>query len=1072
MSRRNFIWGDGTMRKTLCIAAAFLAALMFGPAAGQQKKDKPERKPLNINPPHISTDKSIKYDYDIVYVRAPRHGDEKRGKWAEFSDPTRMEPGSDLMLLHPDGTEEMLVSGKDGSIMDPYVSFDAQWVYYAKFIDDKHSGSDIFKIHVKSKKIVRLTDQTFTPNTGAANWSKDFRTPEKGKTNLGYGVYNLGPCPAPGGKVVFTSNRNAYVPPRGYPKITMQLFSMDDPPHPDPLPEGEGARNVDHIGRLNVACALHPVILKDGRILFSTLESQGSHNSILWGIWSIHPDGTNWNPVVSAFATGGAPSGFHFQSQLSDETVVLEEYYNLNNSGFGVFFRLPPRVPDGVTAFGPGFLGDPRNKQQSGWYKFQMPFTPHGLELMTRFTHGKDGPSPSSKPGEQVKSKQHGGESYPHATGKVTHPCGAPDNHLLTAYSGGPVNHQYNYFPYIDSGIYLIKEGKAIDEPGQMLLIKNDPKYNEQWPRPLVPYKRIYGVDEPKRLVHENIGKQSPHLPEGTPYGLIGTSSMYKRESAPGGKVEQGTVTAVSPDNHPKAAHFSSRQLNWSLQGSDAGIYENSDIHAIRIVAQEPRTDISGRGHGGPPLYANHAMERLRILGEIPVRHFLPSPSGRGVGGEGSKQPLDPDGNPDTSFLAKIPADQPFTFQLIDRNGMNLTMAQTWHQLRPGEIRTNCGGCHAHSQLPTPFEKTYAARPDYKVFDLTNSTPLLTTKAKDESGKKWDTADSTGLRHEKAIKNVEYYRDIRPIFERSCVACHTHKAEKPAGGLVLDDDDKGTLPAFGHDAGPDVRVPLTYFRLAVGQERYKPRPANGPYTQRFQARRSLLVWKIYGQRMDGWSNDDFPSLTVPGDHKSLRWKGEPIKGLDYNDAQKLAYWIRDHVVDQDYNGPAMPPPAAVKGTYRGPDGKLIKVAALSDEDRRTIVRWIDLGCPIDLDPNYNAKDAKSRSLGWMGDDQRPTLTLTYPAPGANPPLTRLLVGMADAYSGLDMKSFAVVADFPINGVKAGTNLADKFSVKSQGVWELKLAEPLTSLPRGKLVVSVRDRQGNINRIERTFSIGK
>ena len=29
-------------------------------------------------------------------------------------------------------------------------------------------------------------------------------------------------------------------------------------------------------------------------------------------------------------------------------------------------------------------------------------------------------------------------------------------------------------------------------------LIKNDPKYNEQWPRALVPYKRIYGVDEPR----------------------------------------------------------------------------------------------------------------------------------------------------------------------------------------------------------------------------------------------------------------------------------------------------------------------------------------------------------------------------------------------------------------------------------------------------------------------------------------------------------------------------------------------------------------------------------------------
>ena len=43
---------------------------------------------------------------------------------------------------------------------------------------------------------------------------------------------------------------------------------------------------------------------------------------------------------------------------------------------------------------------------------------------------------------------------------------------------------------------------------------------------------------------------------------------------------------------------------------------------------------------------------------------------------------------------------------------------------------------------------------------------------------------------------------------------------------------------------------------------------------------------------------------------------------------------------------------------------------------------------------------------------------------------------------------------------------------SQGVWELKLAERLDMLPRGRLTVSVRDRQGNINRIERTFSIGK
>ena len=116
--------------------------------------------------------------------------------------------------------------------------------------------------------------------------------------------------------------------------------------------------------------------------------------------------------------------------------------------------------------------------------------------------------------------------------------------------------------------------------------------------------------------------------------------------------------------------------------------------------------------------FYNHASERLRILGEIPVRKF-------DIDG---KQPLDPDGNPDTSFLAKIPADVALTFQTLDKNGMVLNMAQTWHQLRPGEIRNNCGGCHAHSQQPTPFEDTAAAKPDYQFWDLTKQTPLLTTQ--------------------------------------------------------------------------------------------------------------------------------------------------------------------------------------------------------------------------------------------------------------------------------------------------------------------------------------------------------
>src|SRR5205814_25934 len=172
-------------------------------------------------------------------------------------------------------------------------------------------------------------------------------------------------------------------------------------------------------------------------------------------------------------------------------------------------------------------------------------------------------------------------------------------------------------------------------------------------------------------------------------------------------------------------------------------------------------------------------MERLRILGEIPLRKFA---------GKDGQETLDPDGNPDTSFLAKIPADLAFTFQTLDKDGLVLNMAQTWHQLRPGEIRNDCGGCHAHSQKPTLFEQTAAAKPDYALFDLTMKTSLVTTKKLDESGKKWDAKDQTGLRYETSPKTVEYFKDVKPIFDRSCVACHSQKLDKPAAGLVLDDE--------------------------------------------------------------------------------------------------------------------------------------------------------------------------------------------------------------------------------------------------------------------------------------------
>ncbi len=1048
--------------------AVSLALLLFAAAVpGLAAEQEPlfDQKINTVVPP-IASDGGVRYDYDIVYVRAHRAGDKVHKRFfTDFSSPVTIEPGADLMLLHPDGSEERLVEGGQGSVTDPVISFDGQWCYYVLLHNMEKAnqwtppaeGSDIYKIHLKTRKIVQLTNQRFSPNTGAApKWTADYRHAKDDNQANHYatGVYNMGPYPLPGGRIVFTSSRDGFRPAKGYPAMTLQLFVMDD--RDENLADDADPRNLEKIGHLNISGALHPVVLRDGRIMFSTLESQGVRGDILWGIWTINPDGTKWNPLVSAFDPGGAPNGFHFQSQLGDGTIVFEEYYNQNNSGFGTLMKMPPSSGE-YAGFGPGYMNDARNKGwrfgrhdngKARWYK--MPFMPTGSTVLTPFAFGHEGPADRAVLGDK---------SSP-AVGKFTHPSGAPDNHLLVCYSPGPANHQYPYPPEIDGGIYLLKGGEIVEEPAQLRLIKNDPNYNECWPRAVVPYKRVFGVAEPDRLTPiANDGKASPHLPAGTPYGLVGSSSLYKRESYPNGVVPEGKVTSTfAGGNDPWkgldsfTSHGNGMSLNWHNQGADAGLYENREIHALRILAMEPTTDRQ-RGAKSGRQFVSHAKERLRILGEVPVRKFGPD----------GKETLDPDGNPDTSFLVKLPADTVFTFQTIDKDGLLLNMAQTWHQLRAGEVRTDCGGCHAHSQRPTLFANTLAGKPDFKPVDLTAVTPLVTDIAKDESKRQWDAEKKSGLKTVKQPSvDVEYLRDIRPILQRSCVACHSEQeGPAPAGNLDLDAD---RTMVNVENVG---QLPGTYVRLAADERAKfgtKPvgwdswgNPQASRYVRKFQARRSMLVWKILGRRTDGFSNDDHPSESEPG-KGDLQMAGKQVEVAKFKSRQ-----------DVDFLGSQMPPPEAVAGTFKW-NGKAIKVEPLSDEDKRTILRWIDLGCPIDQDADAIGSRETYAGYGWKLDDQRPTLAVTGIVPGANAKVEEILIGMADYGTGLDVGSLTVTSTLELEGTAPGTNLAAKFKDRGDGVWVLKLSRPLPKVADATLDVSVKDKQGNLTRIRRSFSV--
>src|SRR5262249_42746458 len=123
-----------TMLRTLTLALLLVPILATIPCA-QEGKLPLYKGALSMEPPPIASDRPVKYDYDIVYVRAPR-GANGKGRWAEVGDPRTMEPGASLMLLHPDGKEEVLAAAQPHeSIADPFVSFDGQSVYYAKMHD-------------------------------------------------------------------------------------------------------------------------------------------------------------------------------------------------------------------------------------------------------------------------------------------------------------------------------------------------------------------------------------------------------------------------------------------------------------------------------------------------------------------------------------------------------------------------------------------------------------------------------------------------------------------------------------------------------------------------------------------------------------------------------------------------------------------------------------------------------------------------------------------------------------------------------------------------------------------------
>jgi hypothetical protein len=650
-------------------------------------------------------------DYPIVAVRTPRYGDgtqpgDKRIKVAEVHTWTTFEAGADLVRRSPAGLVDVLLSaGQNGAITDPK-TLDGDWVFFAWMKDVATLGTDIYKLRVSTGELVQLTHGEFTPNTGVANWDAN---PSSGSypnpRGLGAPIYNLGPQPLPGGRVMFTSSRNGYVPAHVSTEAVnaQQLYVMDD-----------DGKNVEQVGFLNLGSALHPTLLKDGRVMWSSAETQGHRNGHHWSLWASKPDGRTWEPLFFNAEAGGAPASSHFQGQWSDGDIAFARYYLSNNWGFGALYGIPSGVPT-QPSVGVSVWGHPKaelNPPLSSQYRHFFPFQRLGMWAATPWTIDGDIPAPNG-------------------IGKVTMPSGAPGNKMLLCYSPGPVSNTGTIpTPWLQSKVVLMNE-KTTKGPEDFETVLEDANYNFLQPIALVPWEQIYGAPAP--VIEECPHEGDKLLPKGSPFGIVGTSTVFKRETA--------------TENENSA---------WIAQGTGPD-FDSALIKKARIYVQEPNSH-----HREYPYYTATGGERLRVLGDVSVET-------------------------DGSFLARIPADTPFTFGLVNEAGEQLTFAQTWHQVRPGEKRVDCNGCHAHHSPAGEFQDSLANLPTYQVTDLTDVTPWV----------------------------IEWNRDVWPILEAKCATCHNGTTAQPVIDQGFGRSGATTL-ANAYVFGYSARSSLLYTKAKEG----------------------------------------------------------------------------------------------------------------------------------------------------------------------------------------------------------------------------------------------------------------
>jgi len=832
-----------TARRAARARLAGLLALAAAPTvAGAQTWDRASD--------HPGDPAYVQLDYPVVFAATTGHSDPVTQTAPHFGldvisagNPSEQGPNGGLWVLLPDGTVEKLFPlpahesapglidtplGETwrGAVVEPNVSEDGRTVYFAWFHDAtwerdgggwqsmnvSYKGADLYRLDVgpllddpgtdpATLGVMRLTSKQYggppktdTLETVASRLAHAVNPDlalQGGANEWGtVSMHLVEMRTATGLKAVFVSNRGRLGNSNldlGEPNHDFNLYVADFRPDGSLGP----ARQWQYY---TTTSALSPTPMRDGISFSYQSSTEGARR---WDIQAIDSVG-RWSPLIGyahrseLFHLGTLVVADDGAGGLVDHFVGTK-YYNLNDGGFGQLHEL--RMEDaGINRFVPGNVST-------------VPVQLSRLLTLGAIAH--DAPSPQVLVNGQLRY-----------VGKFSCPrAGRVGGEFLMAYTPTSANRWL-----IDAdGVTGVFEARIAWRPSLAPFEPHEPvdvaagkglrtviadataAYDLIWPTPLLSWEER--TDAPRQRFQDTIVPPESPIARGLPFAEVGTSAIYNTDVRPYDCYRGGTgTTPWSPNDLTANENI---EMNESVDGlryvqDPADFCQYLLPETVLGIAVNLTSNEVDAGAPALPGYETDTLARKEVTELLGV-YSVPEENVE-----------------DWSFLARVPANVPFDFHLLDaRYGMKLVDVRSWHSLQPRERRTNCGGCHQHEAgMGIPFAGKEASR--RPALDMTRSTKYVTYDA--------DCRPVLALAPSATLPTPEWIQDVWPGFDQHCSGCHDSTVSADAAALEA----------------------LAYTDEQTAYNRIRGRK----YANSIQgALGSPAFWAAYGERTDGRDND-------------------------------------------------------------------------------------------------------------------------------------------------------------------------------------------------------------------------